>query len=238
MQPINERPADSTAGPDPKELTMLMPINEVDVRILGALIEKELTTPEYYPLSLNALTNACNQKSNRDPVMALEDLDVVKGLERLRMKGFARQAADGGRVPKYCHALGEELPPPELAILAELLLRGPQTMGELKNRADRMIPFPDLATTEESVRELQQFDPPLVTLLPRQPGQKEQRYAHLLSGEPQVPSGERQLPPEPARLRAMADDERLAALEAEVADLRGELETLKRAMAEFRSQFE
>ena len=128
---------------------MTMPINAVEARILGALIEKELTTPEYYPLTLNSLTNACNQKSNRDPVMYLDEEEVVRGLDKLRLKGFARLSGEGGRVPKYCHSLGEKLAPPELAVLAELLLRGPQTLGELRTRCDRMAAFADIAAVEE-----------------------------------------------------------------------------------------
>jgi len=159
---------------------MTMPINAVEARILGALIEKELTTPEYYPLTLNSLTNACNQKSNRDPVMQLEEEAVVRGLDKLRMKGFARLSGEGGRVPKYCHSLGEKLAPPELAVLAELLLRGPQTLGELRTRCDRMSAFADTAAVEEVLADLQKYELQLATLLPRQPGQKEQRYAHLL----------------------------------------------------------
>lgn len=217
---------------------MNLPISEIEARILGALIEKELTTPEYYPLTLNSLTNACNQKSNRDPVMALEEGDLVRALDKLRMKGFARQSAEGGRVPKYCHCLGETLPPPELAILAELLLRGPQTLGELRNRADRMTPFVDLAAVEETLQELQQFDPSLVTLLPRQTGQKEQRYAHLLAGEPQLTAAERQPAPEAARLRVMEENERMALLETEVAALRAEVAELRKIVADFKSQFE
>lgn len=217
---------------------MNLPISEIEARILGALIEKELTTPEYYPLTLNSLTNACNQKSNRDPVMALEEGDLVRALDKLRMKGFARQSAEGGRVPKYCHCLGETLPPPELAILAELLLRGPQTLGELRNRADRMTPFADLAAVEETLQELQQFDPSLVTLLPRQTGQKEQRYAHLLAGEPQLTAAERQPAPEAARLRVMEENERVALLETEVAALRAEVAELRKIVADFKSQFE
>lgn len=217
---------------------MNLPISEIEARILGALIEKELTTPEYYPLTLNSLTNACNQKSNRDPVMALEEGDLVRALDKLRMKGFARQSAEGGRVPKYCHCLGETLPPPELAILAELLLRGPQTLGELRNRADRMTPFVDLAAVEETLQELQQFDPSLVTLLPRQTGQKEQRYAHLLAGEPQLTAAERQPAPEAARLRVMEENERVALLETEVAALRAEVAELREIVADFKSQFE
>lgn len=217
---------------------MTMPINAVETRILGALIEKELTTPEYYPLTLNSLTNACNQKSNRDPVMQLEEEAVVRGLDSLRLKGFARLSGEGGRVPKYCHSLGEKLAPPELAVLAELLLRGPQTLGELRTRCDRMSPFADTAAVEEVLADLQKYELQLATLLPRQPGQKEQRYAHLLSGEPVLPRAEKQLQPEAARVAVMAGDERIAALEAEVALLKEELASLKQTMAEFKAEFE
>jgi len=217
---------------------MNLPINEVEVRILGALIEKELTTPEYYPLTLNSLTNACNQKSNRDPVMALEESDIIRGLDRLRSKGFARLSGAGGRVPKYCHSLGETFAPPELAILAELLLRGPQTLGELRSHGDRMASFADSAAVEEALQDLEKFEQQLVVLLPRQSGQKEQRYAHLLSGEPQPGNLERQPPPEAARVRVMAEDERFAALESEMAALREEVAALHAMMAAFKAQFE
>ncbi len=217
---------------------MTMPINEVEARILGALIEKELTTPEYYPLTLNALTNACNQKSNREPTMTLQDEDVVRGLDKLRMKGFARLSGESGRVPKYCHSLGEKLPPPELAVIAELLLRGPQTLGELRTRCERMSAFADIAAVEEVLNDLQKFELQLVMLLPRQPGQKEQRYAHLLSGEPKLQLQERQASPEAARVKVMAEDERMAALEAEVAALKDEVALLKETMEAFKAQFE
>lgn len=217
---------------------MTMPINDVEARILGALIEKELTTPEYYPLTLNSLTNACNQKSNRDPVTQLEDQDVVRGLDKLRMKGLARLSGEGGRVPKYCHSLGEKLAPPELAVLAELLLRGPQTLGELRSRCDRMSAFADISAVEEVLADLQKYELQLATLLPRQPGQKEQRYAHLLSGEPAVQHPEKQLQPEAARVRVMAEDERIGALESEVAALKEEIASLKQTMAEFKAQFD
>jgi uncharacterized protein YceH (UPF0502 family) len=217
---------------------MILPINEIETRILGALIEKELTTPEYYPLTLNALTNACNQKSNRDPVMVLEESDIIRGLDRLRSKGIARLSGAGGRVPKYCHTLGEKFAPPELAVLAELLLRGPQTLGELRSRSERMASFADIAAVADAMNELEQFEQQLVVLLPRQPGQKEQRYAHLLSGEPVTASLERQLPPEAARVKVMAEDERIAELEAEVAAIREDLAALQRMMAEFTAQFE
>ena len=128
--------------------------------------------------------------------------------------------------------------PPELAILAELLLRGPQTVGELRSRSDRMSTCPDIAAAEEVLVDLQQFDPPLATLLPRQPGQKEQRYAHLLSGEPQAAVMERQSNPEAARVRLMAEEERFATLEGEVASLRAEVASLRNMVQEFKAQFE
>ena len=220
------------------EQQMTMPINEIEARILGTLIEKELTTPEYYPLTLNSLTNACNQKSNRDPVMQLEDEEVVRGLDKLRLKGFARLSGEGGRVPKYCHSLGEKLAPPELAVLAELLLRGHQTLGELRTRCERMSAFADIAAVEEVLTDLQKYELQLVTLLPRQPGQKEQRYAHLLSGEPVIQHTEKQLQPETARVKVMVEDERIAALAFEVALLKEEVASLKQTMAEFKAQFE
>jgi hypothetical protein len=219
---------------------MEITLNDIEVRVLGCLVEKEMTTPEYYPLSLNALTNACNQKSNRDPVMDIEETDVVRALDGLRFKGLAMQAADGGRVPKYRHALAGKLylEPPELAILGEMLLRGPQTVGELRGRAERMHPFPSLEDVEAILRELQEREVPLVIKLPRQPGRKEHRYVHLLAGEPQLPTEEHTAPPETARSQVMAENERVARLEAEVAALRDELAALRREFAEFRTQFE
>jgi uncharacterized protein len=215
-------------------------LNELEVRILGCLMEKELTTPEQYPLTLNALTNACNQKSNRDPVMTLDEDDVVRGLNSLKFKQLVVVSSDGGRVPKYRHILAERqgLAPEELAPLCELLVRGPQTGGELRTRTERMRSFPDLAAVEEVLAELMKREPPLVTRLARQPGRKEARYAHLFAGEPVVMSDEGTSPPEAARLRVMAGDERMARLEEEVAHLKSEVTELRQMVAEFKSQFE
>jgi uncharacterized protein YceH (UPF0502 family) len=213
-------------------------LNDVEVRVLGCLIEKELSTPEYYPLTLNALTSACNQKSNRDPVFSVEEHDVVRALDALRFKQLALASAEGGRVPKYRHALAEKLrlSPAELALLGELLLRGPQTVGELRTRAERMHSFVDLAAVEESLRELDERN--LVARLPRQPGQKEARFGHLFSGEPNPAAVEVTPSPEAARLRVMAENERIVRLEGEVAELRTEVAELRRLVEEFKAQFE
>lgn len=219
---------------------MKMNLTEFEVRVLGCLVEKELATPEYYPLTLNALTAACNQKSNRDPVLAMEETDVVRALDSLRGRGFARQSAEGVRAMKYCHCLTEKLllEPPDLAVLAELLLRGAQTVGELRGRAERMRPFAGLAAVEQVLHDLADRDVPLVTRLPRQPGRKESRFAHLFSGEPPAVTDEATAPPESARRQVMAENERIGRLEAEVASLREEVAALRQTMAEFRSQFE
>ncbi|HEY6008535.1 MAG TPA: YceH family protein [Geobacteraceae bacterium] len=218
---------------------MKMNLDEVEIRILGCLIEKELTTPENYPLSLNALTSACNQKSNRAPVMDLAEADVVRGLDKLGARGLARLTAAGGRVPKYRHSCDDnlQLPPPALAVLAELMLRGPQTAGELRNRAERMTPLADIAAVEDILGTLLAFGPPLVTRLPRQPGHKEQRYAQLFAGVPDVPADALVPPPEPARQRVMAENERLARLDEEVSTLRAEIAHLRRAIEELRALF-
>jgi uncharacterized protein YceH (UPF0502 family) len=217
-----------------------MTLNDIEVRVLGSLIEKELTTPEYYPLSLNSLTNACNQKSNRDPVMALAEEEVVKALDSLRFKQMVVLSADGGRVPKYRHLLAEKmgLIPAEQAIICELLVRGPQTVGELRTRGERMHPFGDLAAVDEVLQELMQREKPLIALLPRQPGRKEGRYAQLFSGMPDLTVGEHGAAPEAARMRVAAENNRIAKLEAEVTALRDDVADLRRMMDEFKKQFE
>ena len=215
-------------------------LDGVEVRVLGCLIEKEMTTPEYYPLTLNALTNACNQKSNRDPIMALAEEEVVRALDGLRFKQLVVVAADGGRVPKYRHLLAEKLGlvPAELALVCEMMVRGPQTMGELRTRGERMHPFADLTAVEEVLRELMERDTPLVVRLPRQPGRKESRYAQLWGGELEPAADEGGTPPEAARQRVMAENERIARLEEEVAGLRGEVAGLRQMVEDFKKQFE
>lgn len=205
------------------------------------MVEKEITTPEYYPLSLNALLHACNQKSNRVPLLNLEEDAVRHALRGLGEHALARSASGDSRVAKYEHRLAEmfNFTRPETAILCELLLRGPQTPGELRSRAERMHPFEDLSVVQTTLKHLMERDPPLVTLLSRQAGTKEARYAHLLSGNVEVRESPRV---QPERVNAVSnnsvDGERVARLENEVADLKREIADLKRQFAEFRKQFE
>lgn len=214
-------------------------LDDIEARVIGCLVEKDLATPEYYPLTLNALTNACNQKSNRDPVMLFEETDVIRALDSLRQKQMAHQSAEGVRAAKYCHNLEAvlNLDPEDLAILAELLLRGPQTVGELRNRAERMCPVGDLQAVEELLQNLMEREEPLVMRLPRQPGRKEHRFAHLLSGLPDIEESAA-LPTEPARLKVAAENDRIARLEEEVAALRAELDEVSKQLKAFQSQFE
>ena len=214
-------------------------LTEVETRVLGSLVEKELTTPEYYPLSLNALVNACNQKSNRDPAMSLDEETVREALRTLDKKGLAGPADNMvSRVSKYEHRLQEayNFTRHEIALLAELLLRGPQTPGELRSRADRMHKFDDLGVVQSTLQRLMKREPPLVKVLPRQPGTKEARYAHLLSGDVDVPQ------PDSAAGVAVTSSagsgERIARLEAQVETLQLEIAELKQQFAAFRKQFE
>src|ERR1700731_686056 len=198
-------------------------LTEMEARVLGSLIEKELTTPAYYPLSLNALVNACNQKSNRDPFMNVDEDAVREALRSLNKKELAGPADDMvGRVTKYEHRLQEafNFPRHETAILCELLLRGPQTPGELRSRADRMHPFEDLSVVHTTLKHLMERDPVLVKLLPRQAGNKEARYAHLLSGDVEV--GEAPAEREVPVSKSVPENGRLAQLESEIASLQRE----------------
>ena len=214
------------------------PLSPVEVRVLGSLIEKDITTPDYYPLTLNALTNACNQSSNREPVVSYAEHDVVRGIDLLREKklAFMFQGADS-RVPKFGHRIAEtfELPRPETSVLCVLLLRGPQTPGELRGRTARMHEFAGLAEVEDALRELVARTPQaLAVKLPRQPGMKEQRYAHLLSGEVRLPVLADAQDPAPALPAERPEDARLARLEGEVQALRAEAAELRREVADLR----
>jgi uncharacterized protein YceH (UPF0502 family) len=206
-------------------------LHPTEVRVLGSLLEKEITTPEYYPMSLNALVNACNQKSNRDPVVQLNQDTVEQALELLRNKNLLLAVSGAGsRVPKYGHRISERLNlgRRELAILCELMLRGHQTLGELRNRADRMHKFGDLSEVESVIDRM----PELITKLPRRPGEKEARYAHLLSGPPEVSESTEEV------LTMSAPSDRVQELEAQLAELRNEVEDLKLQFAGFKRQFE
>jgi len=206
--------------------------------VLGCLVEKEITTPEYYPLSLNALVHACNQKSNRDPLMNLDEAAVRNSLRALGEQALARSAGGDSRVAKYEHRLSEvfNFTRPETAILCELLLRGPQTPGELRSRAERMHPFEDLSVVQSTLKHLMEREPPLVKLLPRQPGNKEARYMHLLSGDVEV---RETLPVKQVAVSSSAvENARMTELESEVAALQKEIADLKAQFAEFRKQFE
>ena len=214
-------------------------LDAVEVRVLGALLEKEITTPEYYPLSLNALINACNQKSNRDPVMALDESAVRDALDSLTGKNLLGHASSAdSRVPKYTHHLQEvfNFDRRESAVLCVLMLRGPQTPGELRGRTERMYKFEDLSVVESALHRLMEREPPLVMKLARQPGTKESRYAHLLCGELEEWSA----PAESSLVAAagLQDDQRITRLETELETLRKEVADLRQQLEDFRKQFE
>lgn len=214
-------------------------LSEVEARVLGSLIEKEITTPDYYPLSLNALVNACNQKNNREPVMNLDEgtvRDALNGLQSLRLAGSARGA--DSRVTKYEHRIQEvfNFTRGETAILCVLLLRGPQTPGELRGRTERMYRFEHLDDVQSTLQRLTERDPALVKILPRQPGTKESRLAHLLSGDVEglTPS-----PDESATAISISGDgDRIVRLEQQIQQLRLEMAEVKQQLGEFRKQFE
>lgn len=221
-------------------------LTPVETRILGCLLEKERTTPENYPLSINALTNACNQSTNRDPVMSLDEKTVEAGVNSLREKKLASVLfGAGSRVQKYRHRLPEhyELTPAETALLCVLLLRGPQTPGELRSRTERMTPFESTTEVEARLDELAAGSSPLVLKQPARPGQKESRYIQLLSAEvpeqaptqneysaiSHLPSAIASEPPSPSQIETLT---------SEVTALRAELEQLREEFRTFRKQFE
>lgn len=213
-----------------------------EVRVVGALIEKQVTTPEYYPLTLNALRQACNQLSNRDPVVAFDERTVTWALESLRDRKLVRVVTTAdGRVPKYRHVLDETLglKSPEMAVMCVLMLRGAQTVGEIRTRTERLYPFSALSFVETTLEDLMLRDPPLVVKLPRQTGRKEPRYAHLLSGEVQVAETEgAEAATSEARGGGGGSGERVARLEEELRALRAELAELREQFGEFKKQFE
>jgi uncharacterized protein len=215
-------------------------LTAVEVRVLGSLIEKEITTPEYYPLTLNALVNACNQISNRDPVVSFDDKTVARALEDLREKKLVWMVTGAGRVPKYEHRFADalKLAEQELAVLCVLMLRGPQTVGEIRGRTGRLYEFKELEEVELTLQALMTAEPSLVVKLPRQPGTKESRYAHLLSGEVQIE--EREVAPriEPAVIEVRQENEKIAKLEEELAQVRIDLSELKQQFVDFKKQFE
>jgi uncharacterized protein YceH (UPF0502 family) len=215
------------------------PLTEVEIRLLGSLIEKQITTPEYYPLTLHSLTAACNQKNNRNPVMALTEAEVERALDSLREKNLAYVFhGSTSRVPKFKHVAPEilQLNPAELAVMCVLMLSGAQTVGEIRTRGSRLREFSGLEEVDETLRGLSKRDSePLVVKLPRQSGQKDARYVHLLSGEPDLSHVEATTTEQPTR---RADSDRAPQLEEQVQLLKQQVEELARQFAEFRKQFE
>jgi len=224
-------------------------LTSIEARVLGALIEKDITTPDYYPLSLNALVNACNQKNNRDPLMTLDEPAVRDALASLQEKRMAGPASGAdSRVTKFEHRLQEvfNFDRREIAIVCVLLLRGPQTPGELRGRTDRMYHFEALEDVVSTLDRLAQRTPPLARILPRQPGTKESRYTHLFSGEPpeadvaqeSVARESAGRAPSPASAGASSAADRITKLEEDVSRLREELSEVHQQLAAFRKQFE
>ncbi|HEX6717260.1 MAG TPA: YceH family protein [Pyrinomonadaceae bacterium] len=208
-------------------------LTDIETRVLGSLIEKQVTTPEYYPLTLNALTLACNQKNNRNPVTSYSENQVADAVETLREKNLAYVFyGSTSRVPKYKHVVPEvmHLTHPEVALMCVLMLRGAQTLGELRGNASRLHEFSGLEEVEATLNALITRDEPLVARLPRQPGQKEGRFAHLLSGEIDLEAFT-ETTAAPAPLRR-------ASLEQKVEELTSEVEKLKEQFEQFRKQFE
>lgn len=210
-------------------------LTDIEARVLGSLMEKSMTTPEYYPLSLNGLTNACNQKSNRDPVLSLDETTVVRALDSLREKQLVVLSASS-RVPRYAEVFADtrKLVTRETSLLMVLLLRGPQTVGELRTRTERSYRFEDLAEVEATLDELAESG--YVKKLPRMAGRKESRYAHLLSGDVQLE--ERTPGPEPATVIIRAENERIASLEEELQKLRQDFNGLQAEFEKFKKEFE
>ena len=221
---------------------MLTILTDVELRVLGSLVEKQLTTPEYYPLTMNALTLACNQKNNRNPVTAFAEATVADAVESLRAKNLTYVFyGSTNRVPKYKHVVTEifHLSSAELALMCVLMLRGAQTVGELRERTARMYDFTGLEEVEETLGLLIAKDPEhLVVRLPRQPGQKETRFMHLLAGEISIEAGAEFQLPKDAGVARQSTSERISRLEQEVETLSKQMDALQQTFAEFKKQFE
>jgi uncharacterized protein YceH (UPF0502 family) len=218
---------------------MLDILTEAEARVLGSLIEKQLTTPEYYPLTLNALTAACNQKSNRDPVVSYDETTITGAVDSLRDKNLVYLFyGSNSRAVKYKHMVPSvyELDDAGVAIIAVLLLRGPQTLGELRERTGRLHEFSGIGEVQETLDGMARRDDPVVVKLERQPGQKEARYAHLLSGE--VDQAAISPSRETSTSTAAGKNDRIENLEAEVERLKTEFSSLRDTFEEFRKQFE
>ena len=215
-------------------------LTDVETRILGSLVEKQLTTPEYYPLTLNSLVTACNQKNNRDPVVGYDEATVSRALEELRDRNLVYVFyGSTSRVPKYKHMLPSfyELEPGEVALVAVMMLRGPQTLGELRERSGRLYRFENLGEVQETLDALMRREEPIIAKLPPQPGQKEARFAHLLSGEINVEElAAAAAVSRPSR--APVDNERVGTLEGRVTKLENEIGEMRQMFDEFRKQFE
>lgn len=214
-------------------------LNDIETRVLGSLVEKQVTTPEYYPLTLNSLTLACNQKNNRNPVTSYNEDQVAQALETLREKNLTYVFyGSTSRVPKYKHVMPEimHLSSPEIALMCVLMLRGPQTPGELRGNAARLFEFSTLEEIEETLGALISRDEPLVVRLPRQPGQKEVRFAHLLSGAIDVEALLESERSAPTPRRSSSDQ--IERLEQKVDALTAEVDKLRLQFEEFRKQFD
>jgi hypothetical protein len=219
-------------------------LNPIQARVLGALVEKDITTPEYYPLSLNALVNACNQKSNREPVMTIDEnavRDALAGLQEYRLAGPASGA--DSRVQKYEHRLQEvfNFDRRETAVLTVLLLRGSQTPGELRGRTERMYRFDTLDDVQAALQKLMQRNPSLAAIIPRQPGSRESRYAHLLSGPVQEGATPSQSSEQTQSFSSATNDhlgsDAVSHLEDQIATLRQQVATLHQEINDLKSQF-
>lgn len=220
---------------------MSITLNEYELRALGALVEKQIATPDYYPMTLNALVNACNQKNHRDPVVTYDEATVAKALETLREKNLAYVFhGSEARAPKYGHLFPKafDLSEAEVPLMSVLILRGPQTPGELRSRSQHLRAFESLAEVETLLQGLSVRDEPLIVKLPRQPNSRESRFAHLLGGPVEMEQIEAAPRASASVQQSQAGNEKIARLEEEVAALRQDLSELKQQFAEFRKQFE